>query len=62
MLRRYKSNPDHIVQIEEPEVEPNLSYEEEHVCILAREVKVLRNKKIPLVKVLWKNHSTEETT
>lgn len=52
MLRMYRSNPDHVVQIEELEVEPNLSYKEELVCILSREVKELRNKKIPLVKVL----------
>ena len=30
--------------------------------ILAHEVKELRNKKIPLVKVLWRNHKTEEAT
>ena len=30
--------------------------------ILAREVKELRNKQIPLVKVLWRNHKTEEAT
>ncbi|XP_071939157.1 uncharacterized protein [Coffea arabica] len=33
-----------------------LDYSEE------REVKELRNKKIPLVKVLWKNHGMEEAT
>ena len=38
----------------------NLSYEEAPIAILAREQKVLRNKVIPLVKVLWKNHSQEE--
>ena len=30
--------------------------------ILAREVKELRKKRIPLVKVLWRNHKTEEAT
>ena len=40
----------------------HLTYEEEPVEILAREVKELRNKKIPLVKVLWRNHKTEEAT
>ena len=39
---------------------PNLTYEEEPVEILAREVKELWNKNIPLVKVLWRNHKTEE--
>ena len=44
------------------ELHPNLTYKEEPVEILAREVKELRNKQIPLVKVLWRNHKTEEAT
>ena len=40
----------------------DLMYKEEPVMILAREVKELRNKRIPLVKVLWRNHKTEEAT
>ena len=40
----------------------DLNYEEELVEIIAREEKVLRNKVIPLVKVLWRNHSKEEAT
>ena len=30
--------------------------------ILARDVKVLRRKSVPLVKVLWRNHGREEAT
>ncbi|KAA3461880.1 DNA/RNA polymerases superfamily protein [Gossypium australe] len=62
MSNRYRSNPKHVVQAEELEIEPNLSYEEEPVCILAKEVKELRNKGISLVKVLWRNHNTKEAT
>ena len=62
MLRRYRSDPSHVVSSETIELRPNLTYEEEPVEILAREVKELRNKKIPLVKVLWRNHKTEEAT
>ena len=40
----------------------DLTYKEEPVEILAREVKELRNKQIPFVKVLWRNHKTEEAT
>ncbi|XP_040932092.1 uncharacterized protein [Gossypium hirsutum] len=54
MLRCYRSDPFHIVPIEEIEVRPNLTFEEEWVQILDREVKVLRKKSIPLVKVLWR--------
>ena len=62
MLRRYRSDPSHVVSAETIELRPDLIYEEEPVEILAREVKELRNKKIPLVKVLWRNHKTEEAT
>ena len=60
MLRRYRSDPTHIVSSETIELRPDLTYEEEPLEILAHEVKELRNKKIPLVKVLGRNHKTEE--
>ena len=62
MLRRYRSDPSHVVFSETIEIISDLTYEEEPVEILAREVKELRNKKISLVKVLWRNHKTEEAT
>ncbi|KAK5819090.1 hypothetical protein PVK06_024049 [Gossypium arboreum] len=62
MLRRYRSDPTHVITPSEVEVQPNLSYEEEPVRILMREVKELHNKKIPLVKVLWHKHGIEEAT
>ena len=50
--------------LEAPEIElrDDLSYEEQQVQILEREEKELRNKKISLVKVLWRNHLVEEAT
>ncbi|XP_012472354.1 uncharacterized protein LOC105789527 [Gossypium raimondii] len=60
MLRRYHSNPTHIVSVKEIEVRPDSTFEEEPAQILDRDVKVLRRKTIHLVKVLWRNHSTEE--
>ena len=62
MLRRYQSDPSHVVSSKTIELRPDLTYEEESVEILAREVKELWNKRIPLVKVLWRNHKTEEIT
>ena len=44
------------------ELRPDLTYEKELEKILAQEVKELRSKRIPLVKVLWRNHKTEEAT
>ena len=52
MLRRYRSVPSHILQAQPIKLEGDLSYEEEPIAILAKEEKVLRNKVIPLVKVL----------
>ncbi|XP_052874532.1 uncharacterized protein LOC128280422 [Gossypium arboreum] len=52
MLRRYHSGPAHIVSTEEIEVRPDLTFEEEPVQILDRDVKVLRRKTVPLVKWL----------
>ena len=44
MLRRYRSNPSHVVSSDTIELRLYLAYEEEPVEILAREVKQLRKK------------------
>ena len=62
MLKKYNLDPSHVLNHEPIEVHEDLTYEERPVRILAREEKVLRNKVIPLVKVLWRNHEVEEAT
>ncbi|KAL0534336.1 hypothetical protein IC582_028626 [Cucumis melo] len=62
ILRKYVSDPSHVVDYEPLEIDENLSYTEQPVEVLAREVKMLRNREIPLVKVLWRNHRVEEAT
>ncbi|TQD95179.1 hypothetical protein C1H46_019202 [Malus baccata] len=62
MLRKYVPDPAHIIQIEPLEVNPDASYVEIPVAIIDRQDKVLRNKVIHLVKVLWRNHAVEEAT
>ncbi|XP_012453502.1 uncharacterized protein LOC105775538 [Gossypium raimondii] len=62
MLRRYRFDLSHIVSIEEIEVRPDFTCEEKPIQIFYRDVKVLRRKSIPLVKVLWRNHGTEKAT
>ncbi|KAL0560765.1 hypothetical protein IC582_001178 [Cucumis melo] len=62
MLRKYVPDPSHVVDYEPLEIDENLSYVEQPVEVLSREVKTLRNKEIPLVKVLWRNHRVEEAT
>ena len=43
-------------------LDENLSYEEEPVAILDREVRKLRSREIASIKVQWKNQPVEETT
>ena len=62
ILRRYRSDESHILLVQDVQVQADLSYDEELKAILAREVKQLRNKQIPLVKVLLQHHGMEEAT
>ena len=59
MLRKYLHDPSHVLKMEPVEIKQDLSYEEMPVEILDRKEQVLRTKKIPLVKVLWRNHTVE---
>jgi len=62
MLRKYLWEPSHVLSYETIDVDPELSYQEQPIKILDRREKELRNKVIPLVKVLWRNHAVEEAT
>ncbi|XP_016669991.1 uncharacterized protein [Gossypium hirsutum] len=48
------------VTIDEIELWPNLTFDEEPVQILEQNIRVPRKKTIPLVKILWRNHGTKE--
>ena len=62
MLRKYISDPSHVLETPKIELRDDLSYKERPVQILGREEKELRNKTISLVKVLWRNHLVKEAT
>ena len=62
MLWRYRSDESHILPVQDVQEQADLSYDEEPKAILAREVKQLRNKQVPLVKVLWQQDDREEAT
>ncbi|KAA0056296.1 pol protein [Cucumis melo var. makuwa] len=62
MLRKYVSDPSHVVDYKPLEADENLSYTKQPIEILAREVNMLRNREIALIKVLWRNHKVEEAT
>ena len=62
MLRRYRSDPSHMIKDSEIKISVNLSYVEEPIRIVDHKIKKLRNREIPMVKVVWKNHGIEEAT
>ncbi|XP_027127777.1 uncharacterized protein [Coffea arabica] len=62
MLKKYHPDPSHVLQPEDIEIDEALTYEEKLIKLLDRKMKELRNKQIPLVKVLWRNHGLEEAT
>lgn len=62
MLRKYVSDPTHVLSYEGLELDQDLNYEEKPVQIMDKKDRVLRNKTIPLVKVLWRNSKSEEAT
>ncbi|KAA3473427.1 pol protein [Gossypium australe] len=62
MLRRFRSDPSHVIAPTEVEIQLDLSYNEGLIQILAQEIKESRNKKIALVKLLWHKHRVEEAT
>ena len=62
MLKKYISDPSHVLGHEPIEVHEDLTYEEKPEKILDRRDKLLRNKVIPLVKVQWKHHKGSDAT
>ncbi|XP_062103581.1 uncharacterized protein LOC133814666 [Humulus lupulus] len=60
MLRKYTTNPSYIIEYEAIPIQEDVTYEEQPIRILARELKVLRNREIPVVKVLWRNQREDE--
>ena len=62
LLKKYHLDPTHVLQPEDLEIDESLTYKEQPVQLLDREVKELRRKKIPLVKVLWRNYGVEKAT
>ena len=62
MLRKYRFDESHILPVQDVQVQSDFTYDEEPTAFLAREVKQLRNKQVPLVKVLWQHHSMEEAS
>jgi len=61
-LRRYIPDPKHIISYEPLQLKENLTYMEEPIQIVDRKDRVLRNRVIPFVKILWKHHQLVDAT
>ena len=59
-LRKYIPDSKHVIEYEPLQIQESLSYKAIPIKILDRKEQVLRTKTIPIVKVLWSNHFTEE--
>ena len=62
MLRKYVHDLSHVIDMASVEVDGDLAYSEEPIAIVAREVRKMRSKVIPLVRVQWGYHSIAEAT
>nr|GEW97616.1 retrotransposon-related protein [Tanacetum cinerariifolium] len=62
LLRGYKYHPLHVISYPLNQIRADLSYVEEPEAILDRQDRVMRNKTIPFVKILWRNHPEREAT
>ncbi|PKU60670.1 hypothetical protein MA16_Dca020443 [Dendrobium catenatum] len=61
-LKKWISDSGKKLSADEVEIQENLRYKEEPELILAYDVRKLRNKQIPMVKVQWKHRTTREAT
>ena len=62
MLKRYNPDSRHVIEYEPIDIQQDLSFIEQPIRILDRREKVLRNKSVYLVRVLWRNPVVEEST
>jgi len=60
-LRKYVPDPSHVIEPEDIELKDNLTTELPPIKIVDRSTKRLRNKDVPLVKVIW-NQVTGDAT
>ncbi|KAF3668853.1 hypothetical protein FXO38_07899 [Capsicum annuum] len=62
LLKKCIGDPAVVVPIQSINIHNSLSYEENPIEILDYQTRRLRNKKVPIVKVLWQNQSHEGAT
>src|SRR4051812_32264315 len=61
-LKPYAHDPSHILDFQDLTIQDGISIEDRPIQILDRREQVLKNKVIPLVKVIWSHLGVEEAT
>ncbi|KAM6553985.1 hypothetical protein CsatB_014747 [Cannabis sativa] len=62
ILSKYVPDPTHVLKYENLNLQQDMSYMARPVRVIEKGIKVLRNKTIPLVKILWSDSSDKEAT
>ena len=62
MLKKYIFDPSHVLEAPPVELREDLSFEVQPIKIVDQRMKELRNKVIPMVKVLWRSDRVDEMT
>ena len=62
LLEGYVHDPNHVINWDVIQVEPEAEFQIEPMCILTRKVTMLQNQAIGQVKVQWEHYSPEEAT
>ncbi|XP_059289229.1 uncharacterized protein LOC132042714 [Lycium ferocissimum] len=59
MLKKYVSDGSHVIRWDSVMLDENLSYEEESIAILDRQIRKLRPKEIASLKVQWRGRPVD---
>ena len=62
MLKKHTPDATQVIEPQSVQIREDLSYDSRPIQIIDRAVKKLRNKEVPLVKVIWHSHTAEEAT
>ena len=62
MLRRYILDESRVLQYDAVELDDRLTFVEEPVAILTRDVRKLRLRSIPIFNIRWRHRLVEEAT
>src|SRR5438445_13864237 len=61
-LKPYAHDPSHVLDFQDLSIQDDIFIKDRPIQILDRREQILRNKVIPLVKVMWSHHGVEKAT